>query len=168
MWRDYVGLVPAAIAIAIGVMAVFVAQFPLKTATGKTIFIVIIALLGVLTIGATVWSQRLSLVQRAEEQSRRAEIRDGLAVLIAQGSGLMRQCANEVEPPPTAAADDWAARTEAFLTEKLGTSYVVRFRSDTGLPFAPTSIASLPHRNLWAGIYNRMVRLKQFSEEIPR
>ncbi len=82
------------------------------------------------------------------------------------GQSLMTQCANEKDPPPNDAAEAWAKKVETYLSANLGKSYITRFRSGHGLPMSANSISSMDHRNLWAGLRVRIIRLHEFIKEI--
>jgi len=114
---------------------------------------------------AELTSERDRLSATLNDKSARREIQEGLGSFIAEGHRLLAKCRIEKDPPPEAEANDWAGRTENFLSQKLGNAYVARFRSAAGLPLTATSITSIPHSNLWASIYTRMARLEQFSGE---
>lgn len=102
----------------------------------------------------------------AEERARRRAIADVLGGFIGEGRALALQCLKEAEPPPTAAADQWGAKVEAYLTANLGAGMVPRFRSHAGLPMMATAIQSRPHERLWSGIQIRVARLEQFAQEL--
>ena len=113
----------------------------------------------------TVRKERDALHDQIEDKERKRTVQNGLGSRLERGRLLLQQCANEREEPPQRQADEWAADTEAFLTEHLGDPYVARFRSSAGLPMTANSIFSVPHRNLWGGIYIRLARLEQFLAE---
>lgn len=110
--------------------------------------------------------QRDKLKKQLDDKSRKRAIREALGEFLEEGRLLQRQCGNERETPPNEEADDWAARTEAYLSEHRGQSYVSRFRSGAGLPMTMNSIASVPHRNVWGYIHIRLSRLQQFIAEL--
>jgi hypothetical protein len=93
---------------------------------------------------------------------------DGLAVLLAEAPLLCAACADEQHDPPLAGVNDWVERGDRYLQAHLGAGYVARFNSAAGLPMSANSIASVPHRNLWAQIHFREARLAQFIEELSR
>ena len=112
--------------------------------------------------------QNDSLRKGASAGALKSDIREHLGQLLFEGQELQRQCGNEKEPAPTAQAQEWADKTEGYLAENLGESYIARFRSSAGLPMAANSISSLDHRNLWAGLHVRLARLTQFVEELSQ
>jgi hypothetical protein len=107
-----------------------------------------------------------SLSAKLDDRERKKAIRSQLGVFLDQGQQLMVRCADESQPPPNADADEWAAKTETYLTAQLDPSFVARFRNGTGLPLTANSIASIPHRNLWAGLWVSMSRIQQFIQEL--
>jgi len=168
-WRDYVGLVPSAAAVINGFIAVLIAQFFRDSRRARVVLVVAAGALGVAAIGATFYSQNLLAVAQGAEASRRHAIREQLGAFIAQGDALMSLCTDAKKPAPQADADAWGATTEMFLRGNLGDSYVTRFRDQTGVP--PVSLSGpdidTAHQNLWFGIYYRVARLQQFSQEVP-
>jgi hypothetical protein len=86
---------------------------------------------------------------------------------LLEGQELQRRCAEQSVPPPGADADAWAQRAEAFLEKELGADYIASFRNAADLmPLEPGNISSEPHKNLWRGINNRVVRLEQFLQQL--
>ncbi len=99
-------------------------------------------------------------------EANKRVLRETLAKFLDEGQNLKRQCANEREAPPNNEADEWAQRTEHYLEGEFDKSYISRFRSSIGVPLTANSIASVPHRNLWAGIHNRLYQLGKFIEQL--
>ena len=104
-----------------------------------------------------------NLMSQLNVREKRRNIRETLGRFLAEGHELLGRCGDEQQQPPTEDADSWAAKTEEFLAANLGESFIARFRSGAGLPMTATSIASIPHRQLWAGIWVRIARLEEFS-----
>jgi hypothetical protein len=94
-------------------------------------------------------------------------VREGIGKLIEEGKGLKFKCTDATVPLPTDALDDWDNRATAFLTTNLDASYVTPFRDPTGA--APLLVPSMSEgcRKLWIGIYVRVFRLEQFSQQLP-
>jgi len=127
---------------------------------------VLIGLFGVLSTGFHAYYTRVKA--EAVSSTRRA-IRYKLAGFVNEGLQLSNRCANESEPAPVAEANQWAERTEAFLCTNLDESYVARFRNSSGLlPLTANSISSIPHKDLWGGLYLRLARLNEFLEELSK
>lgn len=102
------------------------------------------------------------------DRARRKVVSEALGAFMLRGREIQRSCGNESVPPPQAEADKWTGEVEKYLEANLGASFVARFRNFSGLPMSATSIASVPHRNLWSGITTRMARLEQFIQELSR
>jgi hypothetical protein len=165
--RDYVGTFPAVVAVINGALAVLLRHYPFKTRIAEFSFVAIIGLLSVSAIGATFYSQHLVIAQKVAEDARRNKIRDQLGEFIGQGTLLLNVAATASSPVPTDVANTWAATAENFLSANLGSSYVIRFRDATGMPpVSPTGVDD-QHQAIWRGIYSRMLRLEQFSQELP-
>jgi len=111
-------------------------------------------------------TREASLRTQLDDRERRKAVRNALGAFLAEGRQLLSECANEREPPPEQKAEDWAARTEAYLNEHLDAGHVALFRSGGGLPMTATSISSIPHRQLWSGIRVRVARLEQFISQL--
>jgi hypothetical protein len=79
----------------------------------------------------------------------------------------MAECADAKNPPPVDRANVWLNRTEAFLATRLGNSYVIRFNDATGTPSMVLTGVDPAHQNVWFAIYYRVVRLEQFSQQLP-
>jgi hypothetical protein len=77
----------------------------------------------------------------------------------------MVRCGNDSEPPPEQEAQSWADNVEAYFHKEMDDSYIARFRNGSGLPLTVNSIHSVPHRNLWAGLWIRTSRLQEFIKE---
>jgi hypothetical protein len=102
---------------------------------------------------------------RLDDRERRRQVRGALGNFLEEGRQLMIRCTNESLPEPTADAEAWSNTAETFFQQNMDDSFIARFRDDSGLPMTATSIASNPHRNLWAGIRVRTSRLQEFIME---
>ena len=100
--------------------------------------------------------QAAELKERLTSHESQGGRREALGQLLLEGQHIQQQCGNEKEPAPSAQAQEWADKTEGYLAENLGESYIARFRSSAGLPMTANSISSLDHRNLWAGLHVRL------------
>jgi hypothetical protein len=103
--------------------------------------------------------------QQLDERAERKKVSEALGEFMLTGRAIQQRCGNEAQPAPGTDADDWAAGVEKYLTAHLGVSYVARFRNSAGLPMAGNSIASIPHRNVWAFLHVRLARLDEFLKE---
>ena len=79
----------------------------------------------------------------------------------------MQRIGDTSQPNPTSDANQWGARVEIFLVAMLGQSYVVRFRSEAGILAGQPSLEQ-ERLQYWLGVRNRVVRLQQFSAELPQ
>ena len=101
-------------------------------------------------------------------KTKRAKmVRDQLGIFIAEGQKCLNATITGPHIPDNLPADQWAEQVESYLENELGAAYVTRFRNP-----AVTSNDSLPgsrqRSNLWSGIRNRLIRLEQFSSELPQ
>jgi len=145
-------------------LAFAVVAAALATPNKRRWWIIVAGIITVIVVGVNSWGvQARSDAAIAE---RRA-IRVDLAALMEEGQALWRRCLNESEPPPNEEANQWDRRTADYLRTRLDESYVVRFRSDSGLlPLSATGIQSAPHRGLADGLHIRLTRLNQFTGEL--
>ena len=100
-----------------------------------------------------------------DDRTKKREIKLNLARFLEDGQRIISQCSDENNPPPETEANSWANSVEKYFTDEMDDSYISRFRNGAGLPMTANSIASMPHRNLWAGIWIRIARLQEFIKE---
>jgi hypothetical protein len=165
-WHDYVSLLPTMAAVINGFIAVVIAQFLQDRRRAKVVLVAFAGLVGLIAISATLYGQHAIMMARSAERARYVDIREHVGEFISQGNDLMRECGNNNAPPPIQTANEWAGRTEEFLAEQLGKSYVTRFRDGTGAPSMSLNGADAIHQNVWFGIYIRVLRLERFSGEL--
>jgi hypothetical protein len=149
------------------VLAVIIAQHPLKTDRAKKRFVTAVILLALAAAGANIYAQYHDQSQKAADKAQQAAIRDQLGVFIKEGSVLRDRAVDESKPIPLDEANQLDRRVEAFLRDKLGASYVVRYENADGLPMLHSGIRSPEHNSLWAQISYRLMRLNQFLEQLP-
>ena len=77
----------------------------------------------------------------------------------------MALCTNQSNPLPQAETDEWLAAVQAFLKDKLGPSFVARFRDYSGIPASDIYGVDPQHQALWRTIRNRVTRLQEFSAQ---
>ena len=107
-----------------------------------------------------------SLAGQVSTVEKTQDVRESLGQLLKEGNEIAGRCITESLPVPNDWANKWAAKTETFLRERIGESYVIRFRSSSGLPVAVSNIQSAEHRKLWANLRTRLARLELFLQEL--
>jgi hypothetical protein len=132
--HDYGALIAPTAAIINGFIAVLVAQFFKDHPVAKCLLVIAAAILGTAAIGATFYTQHQIVADRAAEKDRQRQIREQLGQFIAEGIGLMSDCADNSKAPRLAETEDWYSRVIKFLEERLGHSYVVRLQNQSGVP----------------------------------
>jgi hypothetical protein len=163
---DYLIVFPAVAAVTNGALAVFLANFPRKTARAKFWFTAVIVIFSIAAISITFYAQSRVISERAAEKTARAEIRAQLADFITEGNRLMEIYADNQDPMPNDIIGTWSGRVASYLSQKLGAPYGARFNNWAGIPpMTPGTSADDNHRRKWLDIYNRVVRLEQFSQE---
>jgi hypothetical protein len=163
--RDYITAIPAVIAVTNSMIVVLLSNYPFATPTAKMRFILIAFLLSFVAVAATIYSVHRGIAKRSEERGRIVANRETLGAFITEGNQLLGQAANQNSTLPDPAANEWATRVESFLTENIGGSYVARFRDATAVPAIFPEGVDDAHARLWRGIYGRLLRLEQFSQE---
>lgn len=70
------------------------------------------------------------------EEAEKTRLRDGLVALMLEAQALDHRLASTDEPLETLEPEiaAWDTRTETWIEENLGTSYIVRFRNGSGIP----------------------------------
>ena len=168
-FRDYGTPFASAVAVLNGFIAMLIAQLFPDYPIAKVLLVASAGLLSAAAICATFYTQHQIVATRDAETTRRLAIREGLGSFVAEGDDLMARCIDITKPVPLDRTNDWANRVETFLSTQLDKSYVNRFRDSTGTPPAqmPVSGADSEHQNVWAQIYFRVLRLQQFSQQLP-
>ena len=166
MWIDYIGVVPSAIAIVNGFVAVVVAQFFKEHPTAKTVLVVCTGVFGCLAIGTTVYGQHQIIVQRDNDAKRKIEIRERLGLYIAEVDVLSIATADKNKPIQTDAANKLASEIEGYLGNNLGQSFAYRAHDSSGVPPVSINSGDASRDSLWYGLYVFRFRLEQFSQQI--
>jgi hypothetical protein len=89
-----------------------------------------------------------------------------LGDFLARGTQLQARCFNESEPTLIEEFQAWRAEAEAYMTERVGASYVARWNTDAGIaPFwgGPKS----GHLTvIWSQARVKCIRLQEFLAEL--
>jgi len=162
MLLDYVGIIPGAAALAIGLVTLVSKDTPKWNK-------IIVAILTVVAIGATGASQWWTNTKSAEERAEKTAIREQLGEFENQGNRLIAITLNNDLPLPQEDADKWGKEIQTFLATKLGRSYVIRFYNDSGIPLQGTPLGIQMNRmGLLQWLHYRIARLDQFASEVSR
>ncbi|MGD0184238.1 MAG: hypothetical protein ABSC25_03205 [Roseiarcus sp.] len=165
-FRDYGQPFATLIAVLNTVISVTIAQFFSANRTARIILVAGSALLGVVAVGGTFYSQHAIVAGQQSEAARRETIREGLARLIEAGEGLKNQFSDPSAPTPLDATADWEKQVEAFLNAQLGKSYVIRFRSRTGVQSLVLSGGDEVRKSTWFRLHAGLFRLNEFSQQL--
>jgi hypothetical protein len=79
---------------------------------------------------------------------------------------LLRKIKDPKQPLPNQEADRWAQQAEIFLRERLGESYVTRYRADLTEMFGDADVAA-NRLGYWRAVRNRVINLQNVSAEFP-
>lgn len=167
MWRDYLEYAGTALAVVNGLIAITVALLPMRRSVYKLRLGAAALVLGALAVGATFYSKVHAYVQVERQQSDRADIRARLNGFIGQGRDLLSQIKDANRELPSAAADEWAQRTEIFLRDKVGEPSILRFRKDADALYGDDANVAEPRMGYWRAVRNRVVNLETISAEFP-
>jgi len=167
VWRDYVQPVSTIAALLLSTLALVLAQFPIGSVRAKWTYVAIVIVFNLVAAVSVVYSQYYTITKARTEIATRREIREQLGVFIERGNALMARLRDADAPLADADSNAWANEVETFLSEKLGQSYVLRFRSDTGILLGEPVGLARPHIDYWRGVRNRVYNLERFSAELP-
>ena len=166
MFKDFLPIAGAVIAVINGIIAVGVAQFPLQTAGQKYFLLTVVSVLGILAISAAIVSQLQTQSAKREETKKLRAVREQLGAFLAEGVDLLRRARHEQEPAPNEDAEGWNVRVVEYLNSFMGNAFVHRFGDSSGLPLGMTALQSEAHRRLEGGLKIRTARLQQFMSEL--
>jgi hypothetical protein len=164
MWRDYIGLTGAAVAIINGLLAIIIALLPVRRSVAKLRLGIAALALALIALGATAYSNYYQRAQHNLRTAGRSEIRENIETFILQGRTLLAQISDAQRELPTRPSDEWAQRVELYLRDKLGERYVARFRRDIDDLYGDAALA--PARlGYWRAVRNRVVNLERINAE---
>jgi hypothetical protein len=166
MLSNCLPMVVAIIAILNGIIAVFVAQFPLQTSRQQYGLLAIIAVLDLAAVISAMSAQKYSEATKKQQADRLRYVREQLGEFLQQGSALLRRARNESEPFPIEEMDRWTTLVSNYLEKTLGVSFVYRFADPSGIPMGFTSLHSHERRAIEDLLQTRMARLQQFLFEL--
>ena len=167
MLGDYIGLGATIIALINGVLAVLIAQYPLKTSKAKRRFIGVIILLSLCAAGADIDSRYHELSKQSQDRADRTAIHDHLGNFIVQGVVLQNDFIPATMPEPFDRVREWENKVVAYLELTLGRSYAVRFNNAVGVPAVIQPVTVDPYGSAWKAMYVHIVRLNEILRELP-
>lgn len=167
-FREYGTPFATAIAVINTVITATIGQYFKESPRARAILVIASFVFGGLAVGATFYSQYEINAAAKTETSRRIIVRERIGKLIAVGNNLIAAIANSTQPISQDAADKWSNQAEEFLLTNLVTSFVLRFRDANGIPYVHLDAAKDDaHQNLWFAVHARIVRLEEFSQQLP-
>jgi hypothetical protein len=168
MWHDYVQPISTITALALSTLALVLAQFPVGSKRAKWTYVVIVIIFNIVAAVSVVYSQYYTVTKARMESAAKRENREQLGIFIAEGNVLLTKLRDPQAPLADSDSNTWAKQVEGFLLDKLGPSYVTRFRSDTGILLGQPTNLDGAHLSYWLGVRNRVYNLERFSAEIPQ
>jgi hypothetical protein len=167
MLGDYVGLGATIIALINGVLAVLIAQYPLKTSRAKRRFIAVVILLSLCAAAADIGSRYHELSRQSQDRADRKAVHDYLGEFIVQGVVLQNDLIPATMPDPLQRVREWEGKVVAYLELTLGRSYAVRFNDAVGIPAVSQPVTVDPYGMAWTAMYVHIVRLNEILRELP-
>ena len=165
MWREYFEYAGTLLAVVNGLIAIIIALMPMRRSVLKLRLAVAALVLGALAVGATFYSKYSAYVRVERQQSDRAEVSARLENLTSEGRNLLGQIRDANRALPTAAADEWAQRTEIFLRDRLGEPSIARFRKDADALYGDATGVAASRMGYWRAVRNRIVNLELIGAE---
>jgi hypothetical protein len=166
MWRDYLWLAAAALAVVNGALAFLIAKLPVRQSVLKLRLGVVAIVLGLCAV-ATAFTARYQANSRIEhQQSDRVEVRKRLENFGLEGRALLGQIKDGQRELPSREADEWAQRVEIYLRDKLGERAIARFRRDVNEAYGDDTTIPPPRLAYWKAVRNRTVNLEMLSAEL--
>jgi hypothetical protein len=162
MWLEHLGLAGTTIAVVNGVLAIMIALMPRGSQVAKVRIGVLALALGVLAIVAAF----IPGPPADQLQAERRDIRDRLDGFVHDGMVLLRKIKDPKQALPNQEADRWAQQAEIFLRERLGESYVTRYRADLTEMFGDADVAA-NRLGYWRAVRSRVINLQNVSAEFP-
>jgi hypothetical protein len=150
-----------------GLIALAIALLPPRWSVHRLRLGAAALVLGLLAVGATIYSTYRASAEIERQQSDRAEIRKRLENFIVEGRGLLGQIKDARRDLPTTAADEWAYRAEIYVRDKLGERYVPRFRKEANELYGGEGDLAAPRLAYWRAVRDRVVNLEAISAEFP-
>jgi len=166
MWRQYFGFAGTLFAVINGLIAITIALLPVRRSVYKLRLGAAALVLGALAVGAAFYAKHHAQVQVERQQSDRAEVSTRIENLITEGRNLLGQIRDANRALPTAAADEWAQRTEIFLRDRLGERSIARFRKDADALYGDAAGVAAPRMGYWRAVRNRIVNLELIGAEL--
>jgi hypothetical protein len=167
MLADYIGLGATIIALINGVLAILIAQYPLKTSKAKRRFIGAVIFLSLCAAAADIGSRYHELSRQSQDRADRKAVHDYLGDLIVQGVVLQNDLIPETMPEPLQRVREWEDKVVAYLELTLGRSYAVRFNNAVGVPAVSQPVTVEPYGSAWKAMYVHIVRLNEILRELP-
>lgn len=166
MWRDYLWLAAAVIAIVNGVLAMLIAKMPARQSVFQLRLAALAIALGVVALGVAVYDRYHARAQVERLQTDRVDIRKRLENFALEGRGLLGQIKDDRRELPTRAADDWAQRVEIYLRDKLGERAIIRFRKEVDPVYGNDTTIAPARMGYWQAVRSRTVNLELISAEL--
>jgi hypothetical protein len=166
MWRDYLWIAAALLAVVNGGLAFLIAKLPARSSVLRLRLGAAAIALGLIAVGAAVYARYQASAQTDRQQSDRIDTRKRLDNFVLEGRALLGQIKDGQRELPARDADEWAQRVEILLRDRLGDRALIRFRRE--MPEIYGDDASVPPARLpyWRAVRNRTVNLEMISAEL--
>jgi hypothetical protein len=165
MWRNYLGYIPAVLAVLNALIATLIARLPDRRSVYKLRLGVTTLVIGAIAVGGAIFAQHSARFLTDRQVADRIELRKRVETFALEGRGLLDSIRDPQRELPARAADEWAQRTEIYLRTRLGDKYVTRFRSDLGPLYGDDTSVSPARIGYWRAVRNRVLTLDMISAE---
>ena len=166
MWRDYLWLAAAAVAVVNGALAMLIAKLPARRSVLQLRLGALAVALGVVALGASIYDRYHARSQIERAQSDRVETRKRLENFALEGRALLTQIKDPNRELPTRAADEWAQRVEVYLRDKLGERSIVRFRREIDAVYGNDATIAPARLGYWNAVRTRTINLDLIGAEL--
>jgi hypothetical protein len=166
MWRDYLWIAAALLAVVNGVLAFLIAKLPARSSVFRLRLGALAIALGLVAAGTAVYARYQSSARTDRQQSERIETRKRLENLVLEGRALLGQIKDSQRELPAGNADEWAQRAEILLRDKIGERAVIRFRREVPELYGDDATVQPARLPYWKAVRNRTVNLEMIGAEL--
>jgi hypothetical protein len=154
---DFLKYFAALSTLLLGVLGFVVTQYP--TAVDKYTYVGAFAALMIIGSLSQIFSEKVAAGDRRK-------IREALGSFIEQAQKIQTQASTTVNPLPQSEFHELWRSLTGYLEKNLGHSYVVRLSDGMGM--LPVSGPSGQHGDIWYALRVWIIRLQEFSQELPQ
>ncbi len=166
MWRDYLWLAAAILAVVNGVLAFLIAKLKPQHSVWKLRLGATAIVLGLIAFPTTFYARHHAGALAEQERSDRVEVRKRLENYVLEGRALLAQIKDNQRELPARAADEWAQRVEIYLRDNIGERAIIQFRREASELYGDDPAVAPARLAYWRAVRNRTVNLEMISAGI--